>query len=169
MALALRQAAAIVLLASVVGLALGLGRGTLNTSSPVPLRPVATPAPSFLGRAPQKKAIPPAPKTSGELSPLEAQRLLASGAVALDARRPEDYAAGHIPGAINLPAEEFDRCFPDVQPRLSPAVPLVLYCGGEDCSLSHELAAILHPMGFQPKVLRGGIEAWTAAGLRTER
>jgi rhodanese-related sulfurtransferase len=149
---ALRQAAAILLLASALGLAVGALRGTLS------LRPPAG-APAAEGSASQAEG----------LTPREAQRLLAAGATPLDARRPEDFATGHLPGALNLPVEEFDLYFPRIQPRLDRATPLVVYCGGGECTLSHELAQALRPMGFRVKILRGGLEAWKAAGLGVER
>jgi len=187
------QALSILIFASALGLGLGYLRGTLGVmphpGAPAPRtahlalpaqRQLPAPAPAAPGSAP--KAAQPAPQAAktpradalpspGQaLSPRQAQRLLATGAVAVDARRPEDYALGHLPGAVSLPVEEFDFYFPRSQARLDPNAPLVIYCGGGECTLSHELADTLTQMGFrQVHVLTGGIDAWRAAGLRVVR
>jgi rhodanese-related sulfurtransferase len=142
-------------------------------------RPAATPAPAPAAKAarsasmptPQKAAAPQADPAEGEgIAPQAAQRLLAAGGLAVDARRPEDFALGHLPGALNLPAEEFDSHFAQLQPRLPSRAPLVVYCGGAECGLSKELAGMLKDMGFsRVEVLRGGIDAWKAAGLPVEK
>jgi rhodanese-related sulfurtransferase len=146
-------------------------------------RPAATPAPapapapaakaarSASMPTPQKAAAPQADPAEGEgIAPQAAQRLLAAGGLAVDARRPEDFALGHLPGALNLPAEEFDSHFAQLQPRLPSRAPLVVYCGGAECGLSKELAGMLKDMGFsRVEVLRGGIDAWKAAGLPVEK
>jgi rhodanese-related sulfurtransferase len=197
---AVGQAAALLLLAALAGLALGLVRGTLSlepprrkpglhapvlhpapgaprTSSvaPAPAAPAANAGREAPSAAPRPNPAQAAPQAEAEgrgeaIGPREAQRLLSAGAVALDARRPEDFALGHLPGALSLPVEEFDAHFAQVAPRLSPGTPIVVYCGGGDCTLSHELAATLRQMGYGgAQVLRGGLAAWQAAGLRVER
>ena len=61
----------------------------------------------------------------------DAFRLWGSGAgFFLDARAPADYAAGHIAGAFNLPAEAFNEHFPQVAGMLTPATPITVYCDG---------------------------------------
>lgn len=158
---AVLQALLILALASAAGLAAGWLRGSLHYEPSVRVRQV-TAAPA---------APPVAPSSQvGELAVAEARRLIAAGAVVVDARRPEDFALGHLPGAVNLPVEEFDACFAEVEHRLARGLPLLVYCGGGDCTLSHELADILRQMGFgRVEVLAGGLEAWKAAGLEVER
>jgi rhodanese-related sulfurtransferase len=60
----------------------------------------------------------------GDVSPAEAQRLVQSGAVLVDVRSREEYGAGHVPGAINLPVQEL----PQRMAELPRDKPLVLYC-----------------------------------------
>jgi len=180
------QALSILIFASALGLGVGYLRGTLGVvphpGAPaprtahlaLPARHLAhTPAQAAPGSPPKAAKTPRAdalPSPGQALSPRQAQRLLATGAVAVDARRPEDYALGHLPGAVSLPVEEFDFYFPRSQARLHPDSPLVIYCGGGECTLSHELADALTQMGFrQVHVLTGGIDAWRAAGLRVAR
>ncbi len=100
---------------------------------------------------------------------LQVKRLHDAGtALFVDAREADEYAAGHIAGAINLP---FDRASAD--PELLAALddaggPIVTYCGGGACELSLNLAWELVHAG-QPRVLvyLGGYPEWEAAGYPT--
>jgi len=87
----------------------------------------------------------------------------------LDAREPEDFAAGHIANALNLPMLSFDSHFGEVAPFLSPESQVVVYCDGVECELSHRLSDRLKQMGFtNMHVLFNGWTAWREAGLPTE-
>lgn len=84
----------------------------------------------------------------------------------LDAREPEDYAAGHIGNALNLPAQSFAQHFGEIAPLLTPASVLVLYCDGNECELSHRLRESLRPLGYtNTYLLFNGWSAWRQAGL----
>ena len=94
------------------------------------------------------------------------QLWLASGAFFLDARAPADYAAGHIPGAYSLPAENFDARYPKVENLLTLESQLVVYCDGLQCDLSHELTARLRQLGYtRVRILQNGWTTWRAAGF----
>ncbi len=83
----------------------------------------------------------------------------------VDARAPEDYIAGHIPGALNLPSDQFDAAFPALSDTLSVASRLIVYCDGGDCELSHDLATQLKERGFKAvQLFTGGINGWIEAG-----
>jgi rhodanese-related sulfurtransferase len=99
----------------------------------------------------------------------EAQALWEAGdGFFLDARRPEDFAAGHIAGAFNLPAHSFDAHFQEVAPMLAPDARIVVYCDGVECELSHQLAGSLRELGFTDvRVLINGWTEWRRAGLAT--
>ncbi|MDD8042253.1 MAG: rhodanese-like domain-containing protein [Verrucomicrobiota bacterium] len=88
----------------------------------------------------------------------------------LDSRNPEDYAGGYIPGAVNFPFTQFEAYYPAVSARLLfPEQPIVCYCEGGDCSLSHELASELYSMGYTNVfVLVGGFEGWVEQGREVE-
>jgi len=112
-----------------------------------------------------------APADSGSARPSAAgadtslAAALAAGAVLLDARTADVYAAGHIPGALNLPAAEFDQAYPGLKSRIKAASLLVVYCDGGDCELSHDLAGMLKDMGHGPiQLFPGGFDAWMEAG-----
>ncbi len=97
----------------------------------------------------------------------EAEDLFAArGASFLDSRSRREFAAGHVPGAKNLPLEEHRK---GVRPEAA-GVPLertlVVYCEGGDCRGSVTLARLLHDAGFRDiRVLTGGWAEWRAAGL----
>src|SRR5258708_28363470 len=69
-------------------------------------------------------------------------------AVFLDAREPEKYQEGHIPGALNFSAMEMDKFAPLVMPQLTDKKQeIIAYCNGGDCTLSLELAKTLVDQG----------------------
>ena len=142
----LPQALALVLLGAGVGL-------TVNQISPRGL-PLITPAQQT-------------PKT-GEFITLEHAKELwyASGVLFLDAREPDDYAAGHIGNALNLPAQSFAQHFGDIAPLLTPNAEMVLYCDGIECDLSHRLRENLRQLGYtNTHLFSNGWSTWRQAGL----
>jgi rhodanese-related sulfurtransferase len=100
----------------------------------------------------------------------EAQKLFAAhAAVFIDARSVEDYAKGHIQGALSLPWQEVDRNFLAVTQSLDVETQIVTYCDGETCELSHDLALFLRDAGFlNTRVLINGWTLWQQAGLPAE-
>ena len=97
----------------------------------------------------------------------QAKQLWHSGAALfLDAREPADYAAGHIGNALNLPAQSFAQHFGEIAPMLTPESPVVLYCDGKECDLSHRLAESMREQGYTNLlILSNGWTAWRLAGL----
>jgi rhodanese-related sulfurtransferase len=79
----------------------------------------------------------------------------------LDAREPELFQAGHIPGARNVPFEQVAK-YGDSLKTIPQADLLVLYCDGGDCHQSHDLAEYLLANGWQRvAVYTGGWEEWS--------
>jgi rhodanese-related sulfurtransferase len=76
-----------------------------------------------------------------------------SGYIILDVRRPDEYAEGHIPGAINVPNEEIDADEPDELPNKSQLI--LVYC--RSGRRSKEAAAKLAELGYTNIVEFGGI------------
>src|SRR3989442_3295829 len=60
-----------------------------------------------------------------EIEAAEAKKRLDHGALFLDARPLEFYRMGHIPGALPLPEDDFDRAFARLEPRLRSELDLV--------------------------------------------
>jgi rhodanese-related sulfurtransferase len=87
------------------------------------------------------------------------------GTVLIDARVPELFKQGHIPGAISLPMSRFDELIGERRAQLQAARLLVVYCSGPNCQDSYELALKLWGKGFKDLLLyRGGIEDWLEKG-----
>ncbi len=61
----------------------------------------------------------------GVVDAATARRLVAAGVKAVDVRTPEEYAAGHVPGAVNVPYDQLAKRYAELGP---PATPLLLYC-----------------------------------------
>lgn len=82
----------------------------------------------------------------------------------MDARDPDEFAQGHVPGAVNLPAEALLTGLGEAS-ALPQDKPLVLYCSNLACPKSKELAQGLGEMGFSKlTVLPEGLEGWISAG-----
>jgi rhodanese-related sulfurtransferase len=105
-----------------------------------------------------------------DISLQEAEELFyRQSGIFLDARSADDYAQGHIQGARNLPWQDVDQFFMGITEDLDLQAPIVTYCDGETCSLSHDLALFLKDMGFMNvRVLVNGWTVWQEAGLPIE-
>ena len=102
------------------------------------------------------------------LEPVSRDELLArlreGGVVLLDVRPPDEYAAGHLPGALNVPPDRLDAAIAAL-PRDRE---VVAYCRGPYCVLSFEAVAPLRRQGFRARRLEDGFPEWKAAGLAVE-
>jgi ArsR family transcriptional regulator len=95
----------------------------------------------------------------------ELVRRLKDGAVTLLDVRPEDeFALGHLPGAINIPLKELEQRLAELPKRRE----VVAYCRGPYCVLSFEAVAALRRRGFKVRRLEDGLPEWRAAGLPIE-
>lgn len=82
----------------------------------------------------------------------------------LDVRPGEEFAAGHLPTAINIPLRELPRRLRE----LSKNREVVAYCRGAYCVLAFEAVALLRKRGLTAVRLEGGYPEWRAAGLPIE-
>ncbi|AUW40100.1 rhodanese-like domain-containing protein [Serratia liquefaciens] len=82
----------------------------------------------------------------------------------LDVRPHEEYALGHLPGALNIPLEELERRLAE----LPEGREVVAYCRGPYCVLSVNAVAALRAKGREARRLEDGFPDWKAAGLRIE-
>jgi len=103
-----------------------------------------------------------------ELEPLPREELLQrvrDGLVTvIDVRPPEEYAAGHVPGAINIPLSELESQLE----RLDPSEEIVAYCRGPHCVLAFEAVEKLRKKGLKARRLEDGLPEWKLAGLPVE-
>jgi len=98
----------------------------------------------------------------------EARARLDKGALFLDARPVAFYEMSHIPGALPLPEDDFDRAFAKLEPRLRSSLDVVVYCSGFGCEASHIVARKLKEKGIPAAVLADGWPAWTDAKYPTK-
>lgn len=82
----------------------------------------------------------------------------------LDVRPPEEYAAGHIAGALSVPLEELEARLADL-PREQR---IVAYCRGPYCVLAVKAVELLRFHGFEAVRLEDGVLDWRARGGRVE-
>lgn len=102
------------------------------------------------------------------LEPVSREELLdrlKNGSVTLLDVRPEDeFALGHLPGALNLPLDELERRLSE----LPKDQEIVAYCRGPYCVLSFEAVTKLRAKGYNIRRLEDGFPEWKAAGLQVE-
>lgn len=79
----------------------------------------------------------------------------------LDVRPPEEFAAGHLPGAVNIPIDRLESGLS----KLSKQREVVAYCRGPYCLMSFEAVLKLRKRGWKARRLQDGFPEWKAAGL----
>jgi ArsR family transcriptional regulator len=89
------------------------------------------------------------------------QRLRAGAVTVLDVRPEDEFALGHLPGAVNIPLQALETRLSE----LDPSQEIVAYCRGPYCVLSYEAVAALRARGFKVRRLEDGFPEWRAAGL----
>jgi rhodanese-related sulfurtransferase/DNA-binding transcriptional ArsR family regulator len=96
----------------------------------------------------------------------ELSRRLRDGLVTvLDVRPPDEFAAGHLPNAVNIPLRDLTRRVG----KLPKKQEVVAYCRGPYCVLAFEAVAMLRNRGFEARRLEDGYPQWEAAGLPVEK
>jgi rhodanese-related sulfurtransferase/DNA-binding transcriptional ArsR family regulator len=88
-------------------------------------------------------------------------RVLRCEVTLLDVRPVEEYAAGHIVGAVSVPLREMEQRLAGLPKRRQ----VVAYCRGPYCVLAIEAVARLRALGFKALRLEDGIPDWRARGL----
>lgn len=98
----------------------------------------------------------PDPVTRDDL----AARMRDGAVTVLDVRPADEYAAGHIPGALHATVAGLDT----VLPALSRDGEIVAYCRGPYCLYAHEAVAALRRLGYRARPLDGGLPEWREEG-----
>jgi len=83
----------------------------------------------------------------------------------LDVRPPEEFAAGHVAGAINIPIHELEKRLSELPKRRE----VVAYCRGPYCLMSFDAVQLLRRKGLKARRLKDGLPEWRLAGLPTDR
>ena len=106
-----------------------------------------------------------------DITLVEAKKLfLQEAGIMIDARPNDDYEKGHIRGARSLPWHEVDQRFVEVTKDISVDTPIITYCDGETCELSHNLANFLLDLGFtNVRILVNGWTKWQNADLPIDK
>ncbi len=100
----------------------------------------------------------------------EAKRLHGMpGVLFVDGRSYPEWEKSRIPGALALPAGEFDKRYAMNRAKIRRARIIVIYCHGENCGLADTLAQLLTDKGHRDvAVFWGGFPAWKTAKLPLE-
>lgn len=100
-----------------------------------------------------------------DLEPVARQELLERArdglVTVLDVRPQEEFEAGHVPGAINIPLKDLESHLEDLDPEHE----VVAYCRGPHCILAFDAVAELRKKGFKAARLEDGFPEWKQAGL----
>jgi rhodanese-related sulfurtransferase/predicted transcriptional regulator len=89
------------------------------------------------------------------------RRLREEEVLVLDVRPAAEYAAGHIPGAINVPHDQLAARLSE----LPAGADIVAYCRGRYCVFAPDAVRLLRAHGFSARPLAGGLPDWRLAGL----
>ena len=104
-----------------------------------------------------------------ELEPVPAKELLERArkglVTVLDVRPTEEFAAGHVAGAVNIPIHELERRLKELPKRRE----VIAYCRGPYCLMSYDAVALLRKKGLKARRLVDGLPEWRAAGLPVEQ
>ena len=82
----------------------------------------------------------------------------------LDVRPEDEFALGHVPGALNIPLGKLEQRLGELPVDRE----VIAYCRGPYCVLSFEAVAALRARGYLVRRLEDGYPEWKAAGLPIE-
>jgi rhodanese-related sulfurtransferase len=87
--------------------------------------------------------------------------------ILIDALSAEDYAQGHLPGALSIPVGRANELAATLLPDRNAAI--ITYCGGAKCEASRKLADELRALGYTDvSEYTAGKEEWVGKGLPLE-
>lgn len=105
-----------------------------------------------------------------DLEPIPRDELLSRArdgqVTVIDVRPPEEYAAGHLPGAVNIPLSELEQRLAELGENRDQEI--VAYCRGPHCVLAFDAVARLREKGLKARRLQDGYPEWKTAGLPVE-
>jgi rhodanese-related sulfurtransferase len=93
------------------------------------------------------------------------RRVRAGEVTVLDVRPPEEYRAGHIPGALSIPVGELKARLKELPKDRE----VVAYCRGPYCVMAVEAVELLRERGFTAHRMEQGVLDWRARGWRVDR
>jgi len=107
-------------------------------------------------------------KLKYEMSPYGLNALMeegASGYLVIDVRSSEEYDAGHIHGALNIPLVDLPKMLSEIPKDKT----VVTYCGSITCQLAPKAALELAQKGYTVMELHGGFREWQSYGYPVEK
>jgi len=115
--------------------------------------------------APTPEHAEPEGMTAAELNEL----VQSAEAVIIDARLPDEFAAGHIPFALNINFQSFAGGKPAALDAYPTSQPFVIYCGGGDCDASEKVEMMMGSLGFTDiRIYHTGWPGWVEFGGEVE-
>jgi rhodanese-related sulfurtransferase/DNA-binding transcriptional ArsR family regulator len=84
--------------------------------------------------------------------------------VVLDVRPAEEYASGHVPGAVNVPLNELELYLQ----KMDTTQEVVAYCRGPHCILAFDAVAKIREYGLDARRMQDGFPEWKVSGLPVE-
>jgi rhodanese-related sulfurtransferase len=104
-------------------------------------------------------------KMSFTTGPVETERMIKQGDVnVVDVRAAEDYAEGHLPGAVSLPKDKWNTL-----EGLRKDKTNILYCYSQVCHLAAAAAVEFADKGYSVMEMEGGFKAWKEHELDIEK
>lgn len=105
--------------------------------------------------------------TGGALSPASAVQLInRERAVVVDVCEPEEFSAGHVGGARNVPLGQLEKRLPEVVKNKT--LPVILVCNNGGRAVRAE--GIARKLGYdKAQAMAGGLKAWKDANLPVEK
>jgi rhodanese-related sulfurtransferase len=91
------------------------------------------------------------------------RRMRAGGVLVLDVRPAAEYAAGHVAGAVSIPAGEL----PARLAGLPGDKEIIAYCRGRFCVMSLDAVRLLRRHGYRARPMDGGLPEWRDEGMPT--
>jgi rhodanese-related sulfurtransferase/DNA-binding transcriptional ArsR family regulator len=92
------------------------------------------------------------------------ERLQDGSVTLLDVRPQDEFALGHLPGALNIQLDQLEQRIAELPKKRE----IIAYCRGPYCILSFEAVAKLRAKGYKIRRLEDGFPEWKAAGLEVE-
>lgn len=89
------------------------------------------------------------------------RRVRSGEVVVLDVRPHDEYAAGHIPGAVSVPVDELEQRLGELPDNIE----VVAYCRGTYCVLAYDAVRVLTRHGRSARRLREGMLEWRLSGM----
>lgn len=157
---------------------LGGNKATPQTPADVPSAKAPEPQPAPASTATTTELKPgdpgwqPTPKNKlpqGQITLDEAKRAFDNGASFVDARRKEEYEAGHIQGAIRMNLKSFENGNPPIMAMIPRDGVVIVYCGGGKCDESERVAEQLNNSGYSKVfIIHDGFPGWNTMKFPTE-